>query len=149
MEAVAPDAFGVEIVWNRVMIGQGAVAAMEGGIKTRDLREIRVSSQDRPDRRKIVRLVKRRQRCVFFQSRQYGLIDPHRPVVIRAAVHHAMSDGNRVNFQFIAQPCTCCRERRGDVMDGFALVGSVDQHAAIDRGDTQSRAGFRPRPFGP
>ena len=43
VEAVAPDAFGIEEFRNRVTVGQVAVAAMKGGVKARDLGDIRGS----------------------------------------------------------------------------------------------------------
>ncbi len=139
VEAVAPDAFGIETLRDRVMIGQRAMAAMKGGVEAGDLRQIRETGQDRTDRRQIVRLMKRRQRNVAFQSRQYVLIDPDRPVVVRAAMHDAMPDRNRIDLQLSAQPGACCRERGRDIADGFALIAAVDQHGAIGRGDAQPR----------
>ena len=144
METVSPDAFGMQRQGNREMIGQRAVAAMKRGIETGDLRQVRETGQDRPDRREIVRLVKRRQRNVAFQSRQHVLIDPHRPVVVRAAMHDAMSDRDRIDLQLFPQPCARCRERRRNIRHGFALVAAVDQHGAIGRRDAQPRAASDP-----
>ena len=79
VEAVAPDAFGIELFRNRVAVGKRAVAAMKRGVEAGDLGDIGRSGQDRADRRKVVGLVQRRQRNVSLQLRQHVLIDPDRP----------------------------------------------------------------------
>ena len=45
VEAVAPDAFGMQLVRNRVVVGERIVIAMEGGIEARDLRQVREVAQ--------------------------------------------------------------------------------------------------------
>ena len=98
VKSIASHTLGIQRQWNREMIGQCAVAAMKRRIETGDLRKVREAGQDRSDRRQIVGLVKRRQRNVAFQSRQHVLIDPNRPVVVRAAVYDAMPDRNRIDL---------------------------------------------------
>ena len=79
----------------RVVVGERAVAAMEGGIEAGDLRQVGRAREQRADRREIVRLVQRRQRDVAFEMREHLVVDQHRPVVVGAAVHDAMADGDR------------------------------------------------------
>src|SRR5208337_3134688 len=98
VEPITSHTLGVQRQWYRKVIRQRAVPTMKCRIETGDLREVRETTQDRPDRRKIVRLVKRRQRDVAFESRQHILIDPDRLVVVRAAMHHAVPDRDRIDL---------------------------------------------------
>ena len=61
MKAIASNTFRIEIQRNRIMVGERIVTAMERGIETSDLREVRVSHQQRPDRRQIIGLMQRRK----------------------------------------------------------------------------------------
>ena len=45
VETVAPHALGVEVLRQRVVIGNRAVTAMKGGVETRDLRQVRESAR--------------------------------------------------------------------------------------------------------
>src|ERR1700722_14258782 len=62
MKTVTPDAFLRVFSGNGERLGNRGLAAMEGRIKTGDLRQIRMRVTNRPERQKIVRLVQRRQR---------------------------------------------------------------------------------------
>src|SRR5690606_34243098 len=79
VKAVAAHAFGVKFLWDREVIGERAMAAVESGVETRHLRQLRPKFKDRADRREIVRLVKRRKRNVtreaieYFRAHQNGL----------------------------------------------------------------------------
>ena len=84
-------------------------------------------------------LIRGGQRDVSLQLRQYVLIDSDRPVVIRAAMHDAMSDGHRLNPHIVPQPSTRHRQRCGDVADGFIFITAVDQHGAVGPGGAQPR----------
>ena len=80
VEAVTPDALGMKLVRDRVVIGQRIVIAVKGRIETGDLRQCRKIVQQRSDRREVMRLVQRRQRSVSLQPRHHGVIDQNRPV---------------------------------------------------------------------
>jgi hypothetical protein len=144
VEAVTPHTFGVEGFRYRVVVGQRAVVAVKRGVEARDLRHIREACQRRADRRQIVGLVQWRQRDEAFQLRYHLLVDPYRPVVIRAAMHDAVPDGNRVDPLIVPQPCSRRGQRRRDVGDGFVLVVAIDQHAAVGRRGAQPRAASDP-----
>ena len=68
VKAVAADALGVEMLGDRVVVGDGGVLAMEGRIEARDLGQPRPVRHHRPDRRQIVRLVQRRERDIAFEA---------------------------------------------------------------------------------
>ena len=97
VEAVAPDAFGMELVRDRIMVRKRVVIAMKCGIETGDLRQRREVAQERPDRREVMRLMQRRQRGVALQPRHHRMIDQHRACMVRPAMDDAMADGDRVD----------------------------------------------------
>ena len=75
MEAIATDAFRIEMLGEGEMVGNGAVAPMERRIETGDLRQLRKPFEQRADRRQVVGLVQRRQWRVAFQARQDRAVD--------------------------------------------------------------------------
>ena len=111
MKAVATHALCVEPLRNRIVVGDRAVAAVKGGVEAGDLGQPWKTGEKRTNRRKIVRLVKRRQRHIALELREHLVVDEHGPVVVRAAVHDPMSD--RVGFELlrVAQPGSDRMER--------------------------------------
>lgn len=83
--------------------------------------------------------MKRCQRNVSFQLGQYVVIHLDGLTVIRTSMHDAMPDGDWIYVKLISQPCACRRKRRRNIMNGFTLVGPVDQHGVIDGGGAQPR----------
>jgi hypothetical protein len=69
VKAVAAYAFDVQALWNRIMVGDRAVAAMKGGVEAGDLRQAWKTGEQRANRREVVRLVKRRQRYIALRDR--------------------------------------------------------------------------------
>ncbi len=67
MEAIAPNALRVKAFGKRKMVGDRAVAAVEGSIEAGDLRQVRTARAQLADRRQIVRLMQRRQRRIALQ----------------------------------------------------------------------------------
>ena len=67
MEAIAAHAFFVEMLGNRIMIGETAMIAMKCGIKTCDLRQVRIIFEKRAYRCQIVGLMQRSERNVTLQ----------------------------------------------------------------------------------
>ena len=61
METVASDTGGGEPSRQREGLGLVGLATMKGGVKARDLRNMRRYLENGPDRRKIARLVQRSQ----------------------------------------------------------------------------------------
>ncbi len=114
VEAVAAHAFRMQAFGNRVVVRECAVAAMECGVEAGDLRQVGKARPDRSDRCEIVGLVQRRQGNVALQPGEHRVIDHHGPVVVRAAVHHAMSDRDRIDVLRDAQPRAGLLHRGGE-----------------------------------
>ena len=95
MESVAPDALGMKLMRNCVVVRDRVVVAVKRGIEAGDLRKRRKVGQQRADRRQIMRLMQRRQRDEPLQPRHDAMIDQHRPVIVRTAMNDAMTDGHR------------------------------------------------------
>ena len=144
VEAVAPDAFGMELVRDRVMVGERIVVAMEGGIEAGDLRQCREIAQQRPDRRQVVRLMQRRQRDVALQPRHDRMIDQHRASMIRPAMDDAMADGDGVDVEFVAQPGAGDRHRGRHIRHRLDRIGPVGQRIAGRAAGAQSRTAADP-----
>jgi len=100
VKAVAADPLDVELLRNRVMVGNIAMAAMECSVETGDLRHIRKALEQDSDRCQIVRLVQRRERHIAFKVGQHLLVHEHGLVVIRAAMNDAMTDRDKCQTPF-------------------------------------------------
>ena len=81
VEAVAAHALGVELLRQRVMIGNRRVTAVKGGVETRNLRQVGRAREQRPDRRQIVGLMQRSERNIFLEVLEHSGVDEDRPVV--------------------------------------------------------------------
>ncbi len=78
---------------------------MKGSIKTRDLREFRPHNGNGPDRRQIVRDMQGRERRQTIKSGKEIRRHQFGPVMVRAAMHHAMADRNKpVIFEVVFCP---------------------------------------------
>jgi hypothetical protein len=102
VKAVAAHAFVVKATGDRVVVGQSVVIAVKRGIEAGDLRKAWKIFQERADRRQVVRLMQRRQRCITLQPAHHVMVDQHRPVVVGTAVDHPMS--NRVRGDVALAP---------------------------------------------
>ena len=139
METVAPDAFGMELVRNCVVIRQGIVVAMKRGIEAGDLRQRREVVEQRPDRRQIMRLVQRRQRDVAFQPCHDRMVDQHRAPMIGPAMHDTMADRNGVDLEFVTQPGAGDRHRGRNIRNGLDRISPVGQRITGGTIRAQSR----------
>ena len=139
MKAVAADPFGVEAFRDRVMIGDGTVAAVEGGIEAGDLRQVRKAGEKDADRRQVVGLVQRRQRHVTFEIGEHVAIDPDRPVILRAAMYDTVTDCRGHKFLRLAQPSAGAEQCRRNIADLRRRVGLVDQELRIGTFGAQLR----------
>jgi hypothetical protein len=128
VKSVAADALGMEMLRDRIVIGDGWVLAMEGRIEARDLGQPWPVHHDRPDRRQIVRLVQRRERDIAFEAAENLLRDNNRLIEFRASVHDPVADRNWVDVTFIAKPPCRRVQRRRNVRHGLIRVGSLDQN---------------------
>src|SRR3954471_10812409 len=104
MKTVAADTFGIERSGNGVVVRHQIVAAVKRRVETRNLREVRRTGREGPDRRQIVRLMQRRERYIAVEPRQYVRIDDNRLIKLRPAVNDPMPDGGRIDLEIIAQP---------------------------------------------
>ena len=95
MKAVPPHAQIGDCLGQRERLRDRRRAAVEGRVEARHLRHLRQACEQRPDRGKVVRLVERGQRNVFFQRRHDRRIETHRLRVLEAAVHHAVTDARQ------------------------------------------------------
>ena len=127
VKSVAPHAFRVEALGNRVMVGQRIMGAMKRGIEARDLGNPGHAVKKRADRRKVVRLMQRRERRVAFEPRKNLFVDQDRLIVFRSAMDHAMADGGRLKLLRFAQPRTRSLQRRRNVFQLLGRIGLVDQ----------------------
>ena len=104
VEAVSAHALGVEMVRQRVVVGNRAMAAMKRRVEACDLGQVRKAGENRSDRRQVAGLVQRGQRSVPFQVRKHAGIDHDRPVICRTAVHDPMTDSDWIDVVLLAQP---------------------------------------------
>ena len=95
MEAVAPHPGLVVRPGERVEIGELRVGAVEGRVEAGDLRQPRLRLAQRADRGEVVRLVQRGEGDQPLERGEHRLVDQHRPGVLRAAVDHAVADGEQ------------------------------------------------------
>src|SRR5215469_14820035 len=114
--------------------------AMEGGIEAGNLRQVRLSSQQRTDRGKIVGLMERRQANVLFELRQYLLVDQNRPVIGGAAMNDTVTNGDRIEVLGLAQPATGRGDSGRQVRNSLRCVGFIDQDALVVSLGPQARA---------
>ena len=103
MEAVTADAFLVELLWQRVAVGDFGMAAVKGRVEAGDLRKLRLSLQQGADGAEIVRLMERRERREGLKPLDNGIVDEDRGAVVGAAMNHAMTDGDGQASDLCAQ----------------------------------------------
>ena len=122
VKAVAAHAFGVELLRDRVVIGQIAHGRDERRCRSRRPAAAREIGQQRPDRRQIVRLMQRRERNEALQvASSTPCVDQDRPVVVRAAMHDAMPDRDRAD----AAVRRAASRRRPPIAAGTSATASI------------------------
>lgn len=94
MKTVALDAFGSDPAWQAEHLGDGWLAAMEGGIEAGDLRHFRQQGLQGTDAGDVVRLVQGRQRNETVQVFQYLTVNNGRLRVKIAAMDDTMANGD-------------------------------------------------------
>ena len=127
MKSIPAHALGVGTLRDRVVIGKRTVAAMKGCIETGDLRKAREACQHRADRREVVWLVKRRQRCIALKIGEDCRVDQHWLVIFRAAMHDPMPDCDRLNFLSLTQPRSRDLQGSRHISHLLQNVGLIDQ----------------------
>src|SRR6188472_301353 len=94
VKAVAAHTLRIKAFRNGEMIGERPVAAMKGGIKTGDLRQVRKALEEQADGREIVWLVKRSEGNVTLEFGKHVVVNQHRPIVFGSAVDDAVPHCN-------------------------------------------------------
>src|SRR6516165_7141075 len=74
-----------------------------------------------------MRLMKRRQRNVALKPRNHCLINANRPVIVRAAMNHAMTDGNKIDILHLPQPSCRLVNGSGQVRNLKRTIAPIDQ----------------------
>src|SRR5262245_5674504 len=108
------------------MVDDGVVTAMERRIETRDLRKGRLARQKSPDRCKVVRLVKRRQRHVALEVCEHLGRNAEWPFKIRPSMRNPVPDGSQMEIFAFTQPCAGFYDRRRDIRNLSGEIGFVD-----------------------
>ena len=141
MEAVAAHPFVVEAVGYGIAIGRRGMAAMERGVEAGDLRQLRKALADRADRRKVVRLVQRRERHEALELRDHLVVDQNRLRVDRPAMDDAMPDGGKVDAVLLPQHGAGDLDRGGEIAHLAGLIGLIGENRVVGAGRLQPRAG--------
>ncbi len=90
MKAVAPHTGLEEFLRQRKPLYELGIAAVEGGIEAGDLRGIRRTFHQHPDRRKVMGLVQRGEWDEVLEPVEHGVVHANRRGVFRAPVHDAV-----------------------------------------------------------
>ena len=142
MKSVAAHAFRIEVLRDRVVVRKCMMRAVEGGIEACDLQEGGRAGTDRMDRRKVVRLMQRRQRRVALEMGKHLVVDHDWPVVFRPAVNDAMSCGDRLDIlRRRAATFPRSRSAAGTSFTCVRIVGLVDQLRLVGGLGAQPRPG--------
>ena len=114
MKTVAPDSFVGQIPRQRIFGGKLRLRAMEGGVKTRDLRQRGMKFCERRDGVEVMRLMQRRQRNETGQLRDHFRVDANRTRVAHPTVHDAVS--GRDQFAVGKARIEPAQKRRHDIL---------------------------------
>jgi hypothetical protein len=113
------------------MVGDGAVAVVEGSIEARHLQQVGMAVQQRADRGQVIGLMQRCERNVLLELREHRLVDDDRPVICRPTVNHAVTNREQVQPLGLAKPGGHGGHRRGNVGDLVRCVGFLDERGLI------------------
>ena len=97
MKPVATNAFVVERARQGEEFGLDRLRAMKGRVEAGHLRQTRMDAHEAAYRRKIVRLMQRRQGDQASQCCQNRLINPHRQAEFRPPMHHPMPNRHQAS----------------------------------------------------
>ena len=131
MKSIAADAFLVEVLWQRVAVGNFGVTAMKRSIEAGDLRKLRLSLQQSADGAEIVRLMQRCKRCEGLKPLERDIVDEKRLAEVRTAMHHTMTDRDRQASNLCAQELYHLPQGRGHVAHLPRRPGLVDKDLAL------------------
>lgn len=113
--------------------------AVERSIKTSHLWEFWKIGEKRPDRSQIMRLMKWGKRHEPLQSGYDTVVDQHWLAEIRSTVNNAVTDCDRANADFIAQPSADDAHCGWDVRNRFDRIDAVGQGFVVRIARPQAR----------
>src|SRR5262245_40984993 len=115
------------------------MAAMERGIKTGNLGQLRTARKERTNWRKVVGLMQWCQRHIALQTLEHAPIKQNRPIVFWPAMNNAMAYGDNVEALILAQPTCCLVDCGRDVRYVMTRIFFVDENGLVIRLGTQPR----------
>ena len=140
MKAISPHPLSIEALGDGVVIHNRSVTAMECGIKAGNLWQIGRMRENGADRRKVVGLMKRRQRDIALEPREHVGVDENRTIKIGASMHDAVPDRSGVDTQLISQPRACRLQRDRHAGHSIFIVSAVHRAAGILAAGSQPRS---------
>jgi hypothetical protein len=112
MKAVTPNAFGMELMRYRIIVGKRAVRAMERSVEASDLRQLGASRGDGLYAEQLRGDVERSERDRRAQLGEQLRVDTARLVLAGTAVHESMTRGCRggkpLAFERVKTCVDCC-----------------------------------------
>ena len=145
MKTVAFDAFGRNPARQAEHLGDGRLAAMEGGVEAGDLRYFGQQGLQRPDAGDIVRFMQGCQRNETVQVFQYLTVNNGRLRVKIAAMDDTMADGDDFPVRMTGGKPFEQRVERLRVADLFTSQGLIgDAFASLVLGDHPGDIGADP-----
>src|SRR5262245_22157245 len=115
------------------------MAAVKGSVEAGDLGKLRLSLHQRADWPEIVRLVEGCERAEGLKALDHGGVDQNRSAVVRAAVHHAMANGDGQRSNLGAEKLHDLAQGRGHVGHLGGRPGLVDEDIALGALDDEVR----------
>src|SRR2546423_14679737 len=84
--------------------------------------------------------MERRQGCVAFKPRQHLAINQNWPIVLRPAVHYAMSDRYGIDALLLPEPSARRMQRGAHIRDIIGPKRAIDCDSALRGARAQTRA---------
>jgi hypothetical protein len=139
VKSVAPHAFGVKLMRDRIVVSDRVMRAVKCGVETGHLRKSWKIGQKRADWRKVMGLMERGKRNEAFQPGYDAMVDQHRPIIVRATMNDAMTDSHRADAKLVPQPFARDIHRGRNVGDRFDRIDAVGQRIAVRTARPQAR----------
>jgi len=83
--------------------------------------------------------MQRREWHILLKTRKHLGVDQSRTIVVRAAVHHPVTDGGGMDALFVAQPGGCRMQRRRHIRDVLPAKFAIDRLSPISATPAQPR----------
>ena len=131
MEAITPHAGRLIFARQREARRDDRHGVMEGRVETGNLEKVRPRGGDSTHRRDIMRLVQRRERRQPIERREQFGRHSFGPAMVGAAMHHAMTDGDKmIGAEMSLGPTNHRFEQRLEVLAGVRPA-SFGEHCAF------------------